>query len=118
MTDITATYNFLEEQKIKHSNLGYRFLTTSILLGMESPSLAFRITDLYAEVAKIHATSISSVERAIRHSLLDKKMVNKEYITRAVDKLTDDQSRYKESKSRTSSDLLQAKPGQHMAADV
>lgn len=87
MTDTKMIYNYLEEQGIKHSNLGYRYLTTSILLGLNDSSACLKITDLYQKVADFHHVKASDVERTIRYSLISSKMTNKEFISRAVDEL-------------------------------
>lgn len=85
MADKIAINNYLEEQGIKHTNLGYRYLATAIVLGTES--LPGKIAELYEKIADMHDTSSLSVERAIRYSLSKKETTNKEFIFKAVDRL-------------------------------
>ena len=87
MVDTKAINNYLEEQGIRHSNLGFRYLITAILLGVESPSTYKRITDMYERIACIHLTEASAVEHAIRYSISKKGITNKEFIAKAVDEL-------------------------------
>ena len=100
MTNTTEVYKYLEYNGIKHSNLGFRFVATSILLGIETPSYCMKIASLYDEVARIHETSSACVERAIRNAITGVKMTNKEFIAKAVDMLTAEQSEYKENISK------------------
>jgi len=49
---------------------GYPFLRTSVILSAESPELVHSVTTkLYPEVAKIHNTTPSKVERNIRSAI-------------------------------------------------
>jgi hypothetical protein len=100
MTNITAVYNYLEEQGIKHSNLGFRFLASAIMLGIESPAYCMKIAGLYEEVAKEHDSNRACVERAIRNSIPGRRVTNKEFIAKAVDTLTAEQLEYKENVSK------------------
>ena len=72
MVDTKVINSYLEEQEIKHSNLGYRYLLTAILLGFESPPLCKKITDLYENLAGVCFTKASNVEHAIRCSISKK----------------------------------------------
>ncbi|MBP8641049.1 MAG: hypothetical protein KBI01_09175 [Oscillospiraceae bacterium] len=88
MVDTKAINNYLEDKGIKHSNLGFRYLLTAILLGIDSPSGYKRITDMYETVATVHHTDAAAVEHAIRYSISKKNITNKEFITKAVDELS------------------------------
>ncbi len=49
---------------------GYQYLRTSIILSLKDPEYVGAITKLlYPTVAKLHATTSSRVERAIRHAI-------------------------------------------------
>ena len=49
---------------------GYHYLKTGIQLVLENPEKIHSITKvLYPEIAKIHGTTSSRVERAIRHAI-------------------------------------------------
>ncbi len=100
MTNITAVYSYLEEQGIKHSNLGFRFLASAIMLGIETPSYCMKIAGLYEEVAKEQSTNRACVERAIRNAIPGRKVTNKEFIAKAVDTLTAEELEYKENVSK------------------
>ena len=88
MADNIEICNYLKQQGIKNTNLGYRYLTSAIHIGLESPPL--KIADLYRKVAEMHSTTALSVERAIRYSLIDKNITNKKFIYNAVEKFEAD----------------------------
>lgn len=87
MVDTKEINSYLEDKGIKHSNLGFRYLLTAILLGIDSPSIYKRITDMYETIATIHHTDAAAVEHAIRYSVSKKNITNKEFIAKAVDEL-------------------------------
>ena len=100
MVGISAVYSYLEEHGIKHSNLGFRFLASAIMLGLESPAYCMKIASLYEEVAKEHSSNRACVERAIRNCIPGGKITNKEFIAKAVDSLSAEQLEYKENASK------------------
>lgn len=67
------------QQNIRHALLelgvpqhikGYDYLKTAIALAVEDSEKTQAITKvLYPEIAKIHSTTVSRVERAIRHAI-------------------------------------------------
>lgn len=62
--------NILIGMGVRNGILGYDYLKTAINLVLDEPSMVNRITkELYPEVAKIHNTTASRVERAIRHAI-------------------------------------------------
>ena len=83
-----AIYRYLDENEIKHSNAGFRYLITSIKIGLSNPELCHKIVNLYQNVAEIHETEAYRVERSIRHCLLHTSQSNKEFIMRAIDNLS------------------------------
>lgn len=88
MTNVTEVYTYLDKQGIKHSNLGYKYLTTAILLGLNEPSVCLKVTKLYERIADFHYVKASDVERTIRYSLVSNKITNKEFIIKAIDNLS------------------------------
>lgn len=48
---------------------GYHYLKTGIQLILENPEKIHSITKVYPEIAKIHGTTASKVERAIRYAI-------------------------------------------------
>lgn len=87
-------YNYLNTLGIRHANIGYRYLTTAIYIGIESSDKYRKMEDLYSHIAEKYGTTASAVERSIRYSLSASKEDgafvprNKEFITNAVDYLT------------------------------
>ena len=88
MADNIEICNYLKQQGIKNTNLGYRYLASAILIGLESPPL--KIADIYKTIADSHSTTALSVERAIRYSLSEKNVTNKKFIYNAVEKFEAD----------------------------
>jgi hypothetical protein len=78
-------YNYLDSKGLKHSNIGFTYLQTSIELGIDDPGIVRRISDLYEKIAEIYCTSKPSIAGAIRCSILHLKQTNKEFISRAVE---------------------------------
>lgn len=87
MVETKTINNYLEEQGVKHSNLGFRYLITAISLGLQSPPLSMTMSDLYAQTAEKHSTDAMRVERAIRYSISNSTVSNKEFIAKAIDEL-------------------------------
>lgn len=87
MNNFKKIYIYIEDYGIKHSNLGFKYLATSIHLGLESPSLCQKITDLYEKAGNIHCTKGINIERAIRYSIQNTNMTNKEFIIKAINNL-------------------------------
>lgn len=65
-----AISNLLKDLGVTPGLLGYTYLKTAIGLQMEDPTYKISIVyKLYPEVARIHGTTPSRVERAIRHAI-------------------------------------------------
>lgn len=58
--------DLLDKFNMPIDNLGYRYLITALEIYMKDINI--KITSIYKEVAEIHNTTASRVERAIRHS--------------------------------------------------
>ena len=85
-------YNYLNARGFKHSNNGYRYISTAICRGLESPEKICKIENLYKDVAQEFSTTTFAVERSIRYSLASMKFgndlaKNKEFIASAIDYL-------------------------------
>lgn len=92
-THKTAVYNYLEKYKIQHATLGYKYLTTALILCLQQPDYCFKTCTLYIVVAKKHSPATASqVERAIRHALSKQPSMvkNSEFIARAIDEINMD----------------------------
>jgi len=62
-----AITKFIQNMGIPSNLLGYRYIRTAVLLAYEDEEyLRYIVKKLYVEVAKIHNTTSSKVERAIR----------------------------------------------------
>ena len=72
----------LKDLGIPANLLGYEYLKTAIAVVHSDKNILRGITkELYPKVAKIHSTTPSRVERAIRHAICySMKMANKETI--------------------------------------
>jgi hypothetical protein len=68
--------------------MGFRYLVTAIELGLQTPDIVYRITDLYDAVAAFFNTTGVKVERSIRYSIRKTNLTNKEFISRAIDHLS------------------------------
>lgn len=83
MADFThEIYRYLNSANLKHSNLGYTYLFAVIKKMLENES-SVKISDIYSQVAEEYKTSSICVERAIRYTILEKNITNKEFIMRA-----------------------------------
>lgn len=50
--------------------LGYHYIKTGVMIMQEDPTIIHKLVkDFYPEIAKIHNTTSSRVERAIRHAI-------------------------------------------------
>ena len=79
---------YLDDNGFKHSIKGFGYLITAIDLSVEVPEKLDEVCKFYAEVGKIHNTTQSRAERAIRHAIETsevKKITNSEFIARARD---------------------------------
>jgi len=76
---------YLDATEVKHSHMGFRYLVSAIDLGLQSPDMVYRITDLYNAVAVTFNASGAKVERSIRYAIKKTNLTNKEFITRAID---------------------------------
>jgi len=66
----TMVTNVIREIGIPANIKGYRYLRTAITMAIKDMGLIDKITTrLYPEVAKLHNTTASRVERAIRHAI-------------------------------------------------
>ncbi|HHU22236.1 MAG TPA: hypothetical protein GXZ52_02280 [Clostridiales bacterium] len=79
--------HYLDSMGIKHANTGFRYLITALEIGADNPQLLYKISDLYEEIAQIHGTKKTNVEKSIRYCVSPSGMTNKEFISRAVDNL-------------------------------
>lgn len=78
-------YEYLNSEKIKHSNRAFIYLFTAIcLLINHGEAENVKLTDIYKEIAEDYGTSCYCVERAIRHEIQKKNLTNKEFITKAI----------------------------------
>lgn len=84
MANVTDIYNYLDSQDIKHSNSGFQYLMTAVRLGIEDVDSCSKITKMYEEIAEIHGTAPSNVERSIRYVIADKNVTTKEFITKTI----------------------------------
>lgn len=65
-----AVGNVLRELGIPAHLKGYRYLNTGIRLIVDKPDLIYAVTTkLYPNVAGVHGTTKSRVERAMRHAI-------------------------------------------------
>lgn len=87
MVNSISISDYLREQEIKISNSGYSYLHEAIRLRLESPLTYEKITVLYSELSKLYSKTPSSIERAIRYSLLNKSVSSKNFINRAFKEL-------------------------------
>lgn len=78
---------YLEAKGIRHSHTGYRYLFTAIRLGVDEHSQFWKIMSLYAKVAQIFKERPNRIERAIRYSIKQYGLCNKEFISKAIDEL-------------------------------
>lgn len=70
LTADQVTKRLLRDVGIPTHIRGYRYTVTGILLIAERPDIADAITkELYPQIGKVHNTTPSRVERAIRHSI-------------------------------------------------
>ena len=74
-------YIYLADQDINQSLSGFDFLISSICIACEKP---IKTCELYEEVAIKHKTTPKRVERCIRHAIIDKRLINSEFIARSV----------------------------------
>ena len=82
-----AIYKYLTNSGVKCSNLGFEFLKTAILIGIENPEKLRKIVDLYKEIAEVHNVPPGTVEKAIRYSLLGREEHNKEFIIKSINEI-------------------------------
>lgn len=82
--NVSTIYSYLDSENVKHSNLGYKYLFDMIAMIVESPERFDKISDAYDLVAEKHSTRSSCVERAIRHTIIQKNTTNKEFILKAT----------------------------------
>lgn len=79
---------FLIDDNIRTHLLGFDFLKTAIKMVLKDRSYLQNVTKgLYPDGAKEHNTTPSRFERAIRHALSDRNIINAEYISDAVEVL-------------------------------
>lgn len=76
---------YLDMQGVKHSNLGYQYLVSGMLITANNSGISRNIADLYIQIADMYGTKPLRVERAIRHLIRNSNQTNKEFILRAVD---------------------------------
>lgn len=58
---------------------GYTFIKTAIILCIDNPDYQHKITtELYPKIAEMHKSSVSKVERAIRHAIITASNKNNE----------------------------------------
>lgn len=69
-TDSSYIGSLLKQLGVRPGILGYDYLKTAIKLVLEDRSLIHSVTkQLYVEIAKVHNTTPSRTERAIRHAV-------------------------------------------------
>lgn len=61
--------NTLKELGIPANLDGYNYLKTAIKLRLETSEEKMHTTSMYLDVAKVHATASTRVERGIRHAI-------------------------------------------------
>lgn len=81
---------YLDQFGLKHSNMGFRYLLSSITIALQNPELLIKISDIYQKVAEEYSSSTSKVERTIRYAVTPMEQTNKEFIAIAVDYLSRD----------------------------
>ena len=78
--------NYLDKCGVKHSNLGFKYLVSVIMIVGADPDNNTVISEVYKKVAEKYNSAPNSVERAIRYSIKHHKITNKEFVNRAIDK--------------------------------
>lgn len=68
--------NILDKLNIRLNLSGYRYWITAVEIYSKNK---IRITELYKEIAKVHNTTAVRVERALRHTIEDKKEAIQKY---------------------------------------
>lgn len=78
---------YLDSAKIRHSNPGFGYLITAISLCLRDADAKHHMIQLYSDVAALHRSTGTRVERAIRHAIQSEgiDLPNGEFIARAVD---------------------------------
>lgn len=62
--------DFLTDFGVPSNILGYKYLTTAVCLIVGNPDFGRSVCkELYPEIAKLHSSTSSRVERAIRHAI-------------------------------------------------
>lgn len=79
-----AINKYLDNMGVKHTYAGYKYLVEAIMLGAERTH-AIGIMKIYDQIAQIHNTKSSLIERAIRSAITSFGLSNKEFISKAVD---------------------------------
>lgn len=80
---------YLDKKNVRHSLSGFDYLITAINMCTEDTDRIHSVCKLYADVAKVHGTTKSRVERAIRNAIetAGEEITNSEFIARARDYL-------------------------------
>jgi hypothetical protein len=81
-----AIKNYLDRCGVKHSNLGFKYLVSVILIVSADADKNIVISEVYEKVAKKYNSAPKSIERAIRYSIKHHGITNKEFVIRAIDK--------------------------------
>ena len=89
---INKASDYLDSKHIKHSLMGYDYLTMAIEMGLEDKQLVCRklTTVIYSAIAQTYSINTPCVERNIRHAIQrsdTKDVTNAEFIARAVDEI-------------------------------
>ena len=78
---------YFAEKGIKPSNLGYRYLLTSIQLLSSDPRKYTNVSELYKAISEEFNRNTISIERAIRYSLKPLGLTNKVFISQMANDL-------------------------------
>lgn len=82
--DLTDIQKYLDNNGIKHSNNGYRYIIMAIQLGNDYPEMLVRINDIYKEIADKYDKKPKNIENSIRNALKSTKQSNEEFIEKAI----------------------------------
>jgi hypothetical protein len=79
--------DYLDKYGLKHSLIGFDYLVTAIIFGLENNELKYHTCDLYNAVAKFYDINTSRIERSIRNSILVAKINESsgEFLAKAID---------------------------------
>jgi two-component system response regulator (stage 0 sporulation protein A) len=90
---LKTIYKYLDAHGFKHAQLGFDYIISAIEIGLKDKmKITKAITkEIYPDVAKLHGTTPSRVERAIRHCISTCTsptvfaLTNSEFLAKAVD---------------------------------